>query len=173
MSPPRHPKLGYQKRTTAGNKERGRDAHIYPLRIKKKRRLPRLPQINGDFFICSLTSSPERCATGIDPAQRAAYPEPDLRCDLPARRDVSRHQLAVGLLHLADNLAGPRQRLDHVLALLPSADGEVALLQQLVEGVRLVHFSRSSRCISSLVNLAGVREANHSKLGRTDVDLLD
>lgn len=43
------------------------------------------------------------------------------------------------LLHLADDFAGLGEGLDHLLALLSPADGEVALLEQLVEALRLIH----------------------------------
>ena len=43
------------------------------------------------------------------------------------------------LLNLTDNLAGARQALDHLLALLPPADGIVALLQQFVKVVIAIH----------------------------------
>ena len=43
------------------------------------------------------------------------------------------------LLHLTDNLAGPRQTLHHLLALFPSADCVVAFLEQVVEFLVTVH----------------------------------
>ena len=43
------------------------------------------------------------------------------------------------LLNLADNLAGPRETLHHLLALLPSADRVVALLEQVIELAVAVH----------------------------------
>ena len=44
-----------------------------------------------------------------------------------------------GLLNLADNFAGTAQALDHLLALLPPADGVVALLEQIVQLVVAIH----------------------------------
>ena len=43
------------------------------------------------------------------------------------------------LLHLADDLAGLAERLDHLLALLPAADGIIAFLEQVVDAVGPVH----------------------------------
>lgn len=43
------------------------------------------------------------------------------------------------LLHLADDLAGAAEALHHLLALLPSAYGVVALLQQIIQLVVAVH----------------------------------
>lgn len=44
-----------------------------------------------------------------------------------------------GLLDLADNLASTAQTLDHLLTLLPPADGVVALLEQIVQLVVAIH----------------------------------
>lgn len=43
------------------------------------------------------------------------------------------------LLHLADNLAGLAERLNHLLALLPSSNRKVAFLEQIVHIVSPVH----------------------------------
>lgn len=40
---------------------------------------------------------------------------------------------------MADNLVGLAQRFNHLLTLFPPADGEVALLEQVVDAVVLVH----------------------------------
>lgn len=43
------------------------------------------------------------------------------------------------LLDLADDLAGLAEGLDHLLALLSSADGEVTLFEEVIQGVAAVH----------------------------------
>lgn len=43
------------------------------------------------------------------------------------------------LLHLADNLAGTSQGLNHLLALLSSANREVALLEEIIGRIGAVH----------------------------------
>lgn len=55
--------------------------------------------------------------------------------------DVARQtsRAVKSLLHLADNLGGPSQRLNHLLALLPPAGGVVAFLEKLIQLISPVH----------------------------------
>lgn len=61
------------------------------------------------------------------------------RCNLALRHPVCLPVPVTDLLHLADNLAGATERLDHLLALLPSPNGVVTLLEQIVKLGCAVH----------------------------------
>ena len=61
---------------------------------------------------------------------------------LKRQKDTTNHRsqpYILDLLHLTNNLLRPGQTLDHLLTLLPPTDGVLALLEQVVEFLRLVH----------------------------------
>ena len=57
----------------------------------------------------------------------------------PHALPLPKWELRCPLLDLTDNLTGPRQRLDHLLALLSPSNGVVALLEELFEFIGSVH----------------------------------
>ena len=86
---------------------------------------------------------------GIRPAGVASIRAPDRSTSVPLwpalptltafYREQQDNRTAGRSLHLADDLAGLCERFHHLLALLSPADREVALLEELVQRVGLVH----------------------------------
>ena len=73
------------------------------------------------------------------PTRQSCRDIPSSITPLLGSKDAPHNLYMLCLLHLTNNLLGPSQTLNHLLALLPPANGVLALLEQIVEFLCPIH----------------------------------